>query len=86
MLRSVFALILAWPTVPWIVHEVASPIYRRATLEQMDPIPEARQAQRLLVYLHPFWMTVIGELLVLGVWAYICVPDFFKLYQFNKFK
>ena len=86
VLRSALALFLVWPTVPWITNQVAGSFYRNATLEQLNPDPEKRQAQRVLEYMHPFWVTVLAELLVMGIWAYVCVPGFLKLYQFNKQK
>ena len=84
LIRTIFAVFMVWPVVPYAVNTVMEPIQKKATLEQLSPNPEQRKANKLLTNFEPFTIILIGELVTIGIWAYLVIPEFVKVYKFNK--
>ncbi len=84
LLRTFLMGLMVWPIVPYAVVAVMSPMQKKATIEQLSPDPEERTSQTVLTVFEPFTVILIAELLTLGIWAFLVVPDFIKVYEFNK--
>ena len=84
VIRSVCCAILCFPVVPMIVNRIWGPSQRRAQIEQISPDPEKRTPHIRTLEFDLITPIIIGELLVLGVWAVLVVPDLIKVVKFYK--
>ena len=84
VIRSVCCAILCFPVVPTIVNRIWGPSQRQAQIEQISPDPEKRTPHVRTLEFDLITPIIIGELLVLGVWAVLVVPDLIKVIKFHK--
>ena len=84
LVRTVLMSLIVWPTVPYVVDALISPMQKKATMEQLSPDPQKRNSQTVLTVFEPFTVILMAELLTLGIWAFLVVPDFLKVYELNK--